>query len=496
MKRGKQHQKDEQGPGRTERDCRRKVGATGSPVNCLTRFRHGRDGIRLRRPGTGDSDQITGMSGRIVPARMSDTTPAPGDTALRRSQREAIRDLPPPSGHPRFPLLDPLRAVAAISVLLIHVAIVSGGFEPWYKRVLGHLDIGVPFFFLLSGFLLYRPMLASRVSALPAQRLRDYGRNRFFRIFPLYWFILTFTAIVPGMYGAFTENWWVYYGLLQNYPIYTAEGECAVTYFRCGIPPSWTLAVEVFFYFLLPFFALGMAWLGRKFGVLRESGSRRFFTRWVTLEVAVLGLLIAISFWIQSSPPDGGLHEWLFFSPIGRAWWFGLGMALAVVSVRAAQTGTLPALARQARDHSGWFWLAAGGLYLIGTYWLFESGPALAVPFGNSSQYLSQYFFFGVVSLLILAPAVFSDFRRGIANRVLAHPILIRLGLISYGIFLWHYPVMAWLSDRGVLDWIPGARFTTLAITTFLLTVLLSELTHRLIERPLMRWSRSRSKRV
>lgn len=425
---------------------------------------------------------------------MSEQTTGQGETALRRSEREASRVLPSPSGHPRFPLLDPLRAVAAIAVLLVHTAILSGGFNYPFKELFGHLDMGVPFFFLLSGFLLYRPMLASRVSHLPGQRLRDYARNRFFRIFPLYWFILTVTAIVPGMYGAFTGNWWVYYALLQNFPVFTPEGECAVDYFRCAIPPAWTLSVEVFFYFLLPFFALGMGWLGRRMGALRETVDRSFFSRWVNLELGVLGLLIALSFWIQSSPPDGGLHQWLFFSPVGRAWWFGLGMLLAVVSVRAAQTGILPAGARLARDHSAWFWLTALGLYLLGTYVLFDPGPALAAPFGNGSQYLGQYFFFGIVSVLILAPAVFADLRRGIATRVLAHPVLIRLGLISYGIFLWHYPVMVWLIDRGVLDWVPSARFTVLSLSTFLVTVLLSEITHRLVERPLMRWSRSRSR--
>ena len=119
----------------------------------------------------------------IVPADMPDSTPVRGDMALARSEREAAQDLPPPPGHPRFPLLDPLRALAAISVLLVHAAILSGGFDYRFKELFGHLDIGVPFFFLLSGFLLYRPMLASKVLRLPAQRFRDYGRNRFFRIF-------------------------------------------------------------------------------------------------------------------------------------------------------------------------------------------------------------------------------------------------------------------------------------------------------------------------
>ncbi|MCB0858607.1 MAG: acyltransferase [Solirubrobacterales bacterium] len=405
------------------------------------------------------------------------------------AEREANQVLPAPSGHPRFPLLDSLRAAAAIAVMLVHVAIFSGGFTPWYKEVIGHLDIGVPFFFLLSGFLLYRPLVAARVIDLPKQRLRDYSRNRLFRIVPLFWVVLTLTAVVPGMYGAFTGEWWVYYGLLQNYPIYVPEGMCVAQPFKCAVPPTWTLAVEVFFYAVLPFFALGMGWVTRRFGFQ----GKRFLCRWVMIELAVLGSLAAFSFQVQSSFPSTNLDQWLFFSPLGRAWWFGLGMGLAVISVRVQQSGQIPAPIRWVRDRGGCFWLTAVIMYLVATYVIFEPGPALAAPLGNQREYLSQYFFFGVISLLILAPAVFGRTDRGIASKVLSHPIPVRLGLISYGIFLWHYPVMIWLTERGVMDSFQGWEFPALALSTAAITIVLSAITYLLIERPMIRWSRSRS---
>ena len=72
---------------------------------------------------------------------------------------------------PRFPLLDSLRALAAISVLLVHTALFSGAFDDRvYGRFLAHLDIGVPFFFLLSAFLLYRPFVEARVRGRLALR--------------------------------------------------------------------------------------------------------------------------------------------------------------------------------------------------------------------------------------------------------------------------------------------------------------------------------------
>ncbi len=121
----------------------------------------------------------------------------------------------------------------------------------------------MPFFFLLSAFLLYRPFVAARVRSGDRPAFGGYARRRFLRIAPAYWAVLTIAAIVPGMAGVFSGNWWVYYGLLQNYPVYTPEGACAADFYRCAIPPAWSLGIEVFFYVLLPFFVLLMAWLGK-----------------------------------------------------------------------------------------------------------------------------------------------------------------------------------------------------------------------------------------
>ena len=81
---------------------------------------------------------------------------------------------PPPRSHPAAsPLFDSLRGFAAISILFVHVAIFTGGFgDTWHGRIVSHLDIGVPFFFLLSAFLLYRPFVAARATDAPGRRSR------------------------------------------------------------------------------------------------------------------------------------------------------------------------------------------------------------------------------------------------------------------------------------------------------------------------------------
>jgi peptidoglycan/LPS O-acetylase OafA/YrhL len=384
----------------------------------------------------------------------------------------------PPQGHPRFPLFDPLRALAAISILLIHVAIFSGALgSELGGRFLGHLDIGVTIFFLLSGFLLYRPFVAARVLGARDIRLRDYARRRFLRIAPAYWLALTVLAVFPGLDAVFSGDWWVYYGLLQNYPVYTPAAECASLSFGCGIAPAWSLAVEIGFYALLPFFALGMARL--------TSGLRG--RRWPWVEVCVLAALGAVSAVIQASDLGSDASVWLFFSPLGRAWWFGLGMALAVLSVRVQEIERTPRAVGWVSRNAGAIWGLALALYVLAGL-ILPPGPSLAARVGVSKlEYVGEYLAFGLIAALVLLPAIFGDERSGLPRRVLGHRSIAWLGLISYGIFLWHYPIVLGLVEGDVLDWWPGMEFPVLAVTTLAITVACAALSYYLLERPLMR---------
>jgi peptidoglycan/LPS O-acetylase OafA/YrhL len=384
----------------------------------------------------------------------------------------------PPPGHRRFPLFDSLRALAALSVLLVHTSIFSGALEgSWYRPLVAHLDIGVTIFFLLSGFLLYRPFLAARVLGSPGIRGRDYARRRFLRIAPAYWLALTVLAVFPGVYGVFTGNWWVYYGLLQNYPVYGPVGGCEADVLRCGIAPTWSLAIEVGFYAVLPLFALAMGAIVRRARL------------WLGVELAVLGAIAIVSVWIQGSDLDTDLSRWLFFSPLGRGWWFGLGMGLAAVSVWAERRGSEPSWLRWPARRPTLIWTTALALYAGMCLLVLEPRPSLGVRFGVSrAEYIGQYLVFGLIAALILLPAVFGDRDGGLPRRILRHPALAWLGLVSYGIFLWHFPILVGLHDGGVADWWPAMAFPLLALLTLAITILCAALSYYLVERPLMRW--------
>ena len=415
-------------------------------------------------------------------AEMTRRSPDPaGREGELRDELEAA--MAPPRSHARFPLFDSLRGLAAISIVFVHVGIFTNAFtDTWHGRLVSHLDIGVPFFFLLSAFLLYRPFVAARVRNVGRPAFGGYARRRFLRIAPAYWAVLTIAAIVPGMAGAFTGNWWVYYGLLQNYPVYTAEGTCAVNPYRCAIPPTWSLAVEVFFYVLLPFFVLLMAWIG--------SRSRR---SWVIPEVIVLVILSAASFTIQSYVPQTDLEQLLFYSPIGRGWWFALGLGLAAFSVWVSERPSEPRLVGFVERRPWLPLVGAAALYLWMSWVVLGPGTDLAFPLGDMGDYELQFFVFGLIALLVVLPATFGGDGPGYFRRFLRHPIPTWLGVISYGIFLWQFPVLIALGDIGVVDrWHGAVQFPAVLLLTLAGTIVCAAVSYYVLERPLMRWGKRR----
>jgi peptidoglycan/LPS O-acetylase OafA/YrhL len=371
----------------------------------------------------------------------------------------------PPPGHPRFPLLDGLRAIAALGVIASHAGYFSGASQDaWYGPIVANGTAGVTLFFVLSGFLLYRPFLAADLDGAPRSRLRDYARRRVLRIVPAYWLALTVLAIYPGLLGVFTGDWWRYYGLLQVY----GSGQTAVK----GLAAAWSLCIEISFYALLPLYAVAMRRAGRRWGRRRR----------LRAEFAVLGLLAAASVATRAiSLASGG--SFLELTLAGTFAWFAAGMALAALSV-----GPAPArLEGFVRRRPGLLWLGAAVAY--GVLCLM-----LRVPRGEplrytQEQWLVQHVLVLVPAVLLVAPAVW-DGGTGLPRRILRLRAVAWLGLVSYGLYLWQGGVVLELWRRGARDWVPGAPFIVMALATLAGSAACAALSYYVLERPLMRWKR------
>lgn len=393
----------------------------------------------------------------------------------------------PPPGNPRFPLMDSMRGIAALSVVVVHAAILSQiGDAGAHGRLLIHLNIGVTIFFVISGFLLYRPFVAARAAQAPTPRIRDYARRRLLRIVPAYWLALTLLAIYPGLIGVFSGDWFVYYGFLQIYPFHDR-----VFCIQCGIPQAWSLAVEVTFYAALPAVAL---LLGRFAPTSRGPG-------WVRRELAILGALAAASvafyLWASGSVelhPDTSAQTLPDRFALGQTlpglfYWFAFGMALAVISVYMEGREEVSRVLRLIRDRPWVPWAAAISLYALLTLVLLPATPNFVVY--SPLQRLGQAVLFGLIGALLLLPVVFGGEAGGLVRRVLAHPVLTWLGVVSYGIFLWNFTIMAEVFDSQSLTWLPGPLFIRLVTVAIFLGVICAAASYYLVERPILRFKYS-----
>src|SRR5690606_14315082 len=221
-----------------------------------------------------------------------------------------------------FAGLDGVRGLAALGVLVTHVAL-KVGFSVHDPR--GHyvarLDVGVAVFFVLSGFLLYRPFVDRRLSGRSRPATRDYLRKRFLRIYPAYWLALTVLVVVLDRARDQVQSAWDFvmlYGLLQSYSADTA---------LAGLQQAWTLTNEIAFYLLLPLWAAAAAWCARRLPARRA----------VLAETAVLAFAaaaaLAFRYWVHtvdtSDPTQGTIDPRVHWLP-ANFHMFVPGMALAL----------------------------------------------------------------------------------------------------------------------------------------------------------------------
>jgi len=115
----------------------------------------------------------------------------------------AVADAPaePGSLTSRNPQLEGLRAVAALAVLVTHVSLNAMGNKGPFGGLLARLDVGVAVFFVLSGYLLYRPFVRALLRDEPLPSIRRYFRHRLLRIVPLYWVVVVASFLFAPAVG-------------------------------------------------------------------------------------------------------------------------------------------------------------------------------------------------------------------------------------------------------------------------------------------------------
>ncbi len=380
---------------------------------------------------------------------------------------EVVPDaLAPPPSHPRFALIDGLRAVAALTVLAVHVALMTNAFgTPVVGRLLAHLNIGVSIFFLISGFLLYRPFIAHRAAAGPAApATRDYARRRILRIYPAYWFALAALVIVPGLTGVLGGQWLGMVALVHALPVYDTRA-CMDAPLGCGLAHTWSLVVELTFYAVLPLYVSGSERLSRGLST----------RRWMQAQLVFLAILSVSSVMLRYGVSEPTLAKVVSGSFLGYIWWFALGMGTAVLSVGLGSAQPRPIRLIVTRPALSWSLAAAAYVGLC--VWL----PASPFLF-DREQELGAHVAFGGVAALLLVPVVFRAGPSRVPHRLLENRYVAWLGLISYGIFLWHYAIAIELGSAGL-----DLPFGLALPATIVLTVCAAAVSYYVVERPALR---------
>ena len=359
-----------------------------------------------------------------------------------------------------------MRAIAVLSVLVSHAAAAGGlGDDSPGGRFEGHLNVGVAIFFVISGFLLFRPFIAGRTGGPSAPATATYAKRRVLRIYPAYWLALTLLVVVPGVTGVYGGEWAQQYALVQWLPLGDGSG-CTGLGTGCGLAQTWSLVVEVTFYAVLPLYVFATSRLA----------AGRSASRWMWAQFALLAVLAAGSLLLPVVNPQEGPRTWVDGSFLGYWVWFGLGMAIAVASVAFAKR-ELPAPLRLVASHPEVPWLAALAAYVV---------LSLTTPSGFGVTELQgriTHLAFGVIGALILLPAVFGDAQGGVPRRFLANRAVAWLGLISYGIFLWHFVATLKLGAAG-----KGWGFGGVLAGTLAFSIAAAALSYYFVERPILRY--------
>ena len=352
----------------------------------------------------------------------------------------------------RFRLVDSMRAIAFGCVLVAHAAFFAGfasngsSLRPYFAR----LDVGVPIFFLISAFLLYRPFVVARLRGEDPPLVGAYAWRRFLRIAPAYWLALCVIGLWLGMPGVFTlEHAPLYFGFAHIYTNATLTVN--------AMPQAYSLCVEVAFYVSLPVYAALM----RR---VRGGGIRAE----LVAAALLFGASLAYKLWLFARGPvtSPSLLSWRVALPEYLDY-FAIGMALSALSVADTPGRLIGLLARRP-----WAaWLSAIVLFVVVSKGIGLTGSAF--DHVTEARYLARHYLYAAIALGIFLPAVFGEPEAGLIRRVLGWRPILWIGLVSYGAFLYHVAVLEQLQkwrfgsfadDVSPYVWFPVALAGALAI--------------------------------
>ena len=327
------------------------------------------------------------------------------------------------------PDIDGLRAISILLVVIYHAHpwLIPGGF------------VGVDVFFVISGFLITKIVLAD-ISAGRFSVAIFYGR-RVRRLFPALLIVLVATVtigwfvLLPDRYELLGKNLVAGTAFTANLFQLTQTGYFASTATESPLLHLWSLGIEEQFYIFWPPILLIIA------------GTRR---PW--LWICVLALL---SF-CAGLGALFGFKEWSFYSPVARAWELLVGCLLAAIDLNSRLSQRVP------KNALG----ALGLLAVIGSSFILNGESPFPGPYAGLP--------------VVGAAAILASPNSFVSRILLSSRPFVWVGLISYPLYLWHWPLLSYLEI--LRNGVPNFLEIWAAVIS---AVALAALTYRFVELPL-----------
>lgn len=358
----------------------------------------------------------------------------------------------------RWPVLDGVRGAALIGVVTYHLIrfmIDGGGHQlswPWWP-FMGTARFGLDAFFVLSGILVvvsWRAVRRREGGMGPALAL--FWRRRLRRILPAYWLSLAVFVplLAPELFGSL-EGW----GKLALFV--TVQQNVIDTLPNQVNTPYWTLTTEFHFYLLVPL----VSWLALRRG-----------WRWLALAASIA---LSVSWW---SGLRGDLAASFIF---GRLDQFVVGAIVGDLIVSVADGGRSRLVSLLQRRWTAW--ILGSALLGVGTW---HGSRLWQAPASSFEPWMHP-----VVGVLLAGLFVhLLGAQHSPGRTLLSHPGLRLLGLISYSVYLWHYPLqlhgLRFLGVTPDAD-VPGLSFLVAGILLTGLCLAAGVASYLLAERPFLR---------
>jgi peptidoglycan/LPS O-acetylase OafA/YrhL len=360
----------------------------------------------------------------------------------------------------RYDELDGHRGIAAVAIVIFHVYQFCNVAHFLYFGTLGYtvlnsLDAMVPWFFVLTAFLLFEPVARSAIDGRQPMSARGFLIRRAIRILPVYY--VAVVVVWASRQTTLPGDW---RDLIEHLTFTQVFDEKRIFY---TIGPAWSLSVEVFFYLALAVLSLILP------RACRRLASRKRRIAVLAASTAALALVSlawkAWSFSAAHRPTTDSFTTW--FGPLANLDVFAVGMAVAIIAAAAGDNRPVGPRGRLALRVTALAILSAA----------FATRQANTWP----GVYFATFCAAGFGTLVAAATLGPVKDRWG---RALSCRPLVWLGAISYSIYLWHEPAMLALAGwGGLVRQAPGAFLPDTAVV-LVISVLAGWLSYSLIERP------------